>query len=65
VFQDIFPTETTRFTNVILHAGAWSENDGIFSSSKRRVDRVRTASVLPVQAKPNSWIFKELAKKMG
>ncbi len=65
VCQDIFPTETTRFAHVILPAAAWSENDGTFSSSERRVNRVRTASVPPGDAKPNWWIFKEIAKRMG
>jgi formate dehydrogenase major subunit len=65
VCQDIFPTETTRFAHVILPAAAWSENDGTFASSERRVNRVRTASVPPGDAKPNWWIFKELAKRFG
>jgi len=65
VCQDIFPTETTRFAHVILPAAAWSENDGTFASSERRVNRVRTASVAPGDAKPNWWIFKELAKRFG
>ena len=65
VCQDIFPTETTRLAHVILPAAAWSENDGTFTNSERRVDRVRTASVPPGQARPNWWIFKEIAKRMG
>jgi formate dehydrogenase major subunit len=65
VCQDIFPTETTRFAHVVLPAAAWSENDGTFTSSERRVNRVRTASVPPGDAKPNWWIFKEIAKRMG
>ncbi|NTW07062.1 MAG: molybdopterin-dependent oxidoreductase, partial [Syntrophaceae bacterium] len=65
VCQDIFPTETTRFAHVILPAAAWSENDGTFSSSERRVNRVRTASIPPGDAKPNWWIFREIAKRMG
>jgi len=65
VCQDIFPTETTRFAHVILPAAAWSENDGTFTSSERRVNRVRTASKPPGDAKPNWWIFKELAKRLG
>jgi formate dehydrogenase major subunit len=65
VCQDIFQTETTRFAHVVLPAAAWSENDGTFTSSERRVNRVRTASVAPGEAKPNWWIFKELAKRMG
>ena len=65
VCQDIFMTETTRFAHVILPAAAWSENDGTFSSSERRVNRVRTASEPPGEAKPNWWIFKEIARRMG
>ena len=65
VVQDIFPNETTRFAHVIFPAAAWSENDGTFSNSERRVSRVRTASTPPGQAKPNWWIFKQIAKRMG
>jgi formate dehydrogenase major subunit len=65
VCQDIFPTETTRFAHVILPAAAWSENDGTFTSSERRVNRVRTVSPPPGEAKPNWWIFKEIARRMG
>ncbi len=65
VCQDIFPTETTRFAHVIFPAAAWSENDGTFTNSERRVNRVRTASRPPGQARPNWWIFKQIAKRMG
>lgn len=65
VCQEIFPTETTRFAHVILPAAAWSENDGTFTNSERRVNRVRTASQPPGEARPNWWIFKQLAKRMG
>jgi len=65
VCQDIFPTETTRFAHVILPAAAWSENDGTFTNSERRVNRVRTASTPPGMSMPNWWIFKEIAKRMG
>jgi formate dehydrogenase major subunit len=50
VCQDIFPNETTRFAHVVLPAAAWSENDGTFTNSERRVSRVRTAS--PPRAMP-------------
>jgi formate dehydrogenase major subunit len=65
VCHDIFPTETTRFADVIFPAAAWSEDDGTFSNSERRVNRVRAVSKAPGQAKPNWWIFKELAKRLG
>lgn len=65
VCQDIFPNETTRFAHVIFPAAAWSENDGTFTNSERRVNRVRTASKPPGDARPNWWIFKEIARRMG
>jgi formate dehydrogenase major subunit len=63
VVQDIFRNETTRFADVVLPAAAWSENDGTFTNSERRVSRVRTASPPPGQAKPNWWIFKQIARR--
>ena len=65
IAQDIFPTETTRFADVVFPAAAWSENDGTFSNSERRVSRVRTAGAPPGLARPNWWIFKEIARRMG
>ena len=65
VCQDIFPTKTSRSADVILPAAAWSEDDGTFTNSERRVNRVRRVSSPPGQARPNWWIFKELAKRLG
>jgi formate dehydrogenase major subunit len=65
VVQDIFLNETTRFAHVVLPAAAWSENEGTFTNSERRVSRVRTASPAPGISQPNWWIFKEIAKRFG
>ena len=65
VCQDIFETETTQFADVVLPAAAWSENDGTFTNSERRVSRVRTASPPPGAARPNWWIFREIARRFG
>jgi formate dehydrogenase major subunit len=65
VVQDIFLNETTRFAHVVLPAAAWSENDGTFANSERRVSRVRTATSPPGESKPNWWIFKQIAKRFG
>ena len=65
VCNDIFPTETTRFAHVIFPAAAWSEDDGTFTSSERRVNRVRKVSQAPGDARPNWWIFKQIAKRFG
>ncbi len=65
VCQDLFPTETTRFAHVIFPSAGWSEDDGTFTNSERRVSRVRKVSEPPGESKPNWWIFRELAKRMG
>lgn len=65
VCNDIFHTETTRFADVIFPAAAWCEDEGTFTSSERRVNRVRKIKDAPGKAMPNWWIFKELAKRLG
>jgi formate dehydrogenase major subunit len=65
VCSDIFPTETTRFAHVILPSAAWCEDDGTFTNSERRVNRVRKIKDAPGQARPSWWIFKEIARRMG
>jgi len=52
VVQDIFPTETTAYANVILPASVWTEKERTFVNSDRRVLRVRKAVELPVEAVP-------------
>ncbi len=65
VVQDIFMTETARFAHVVLPAAAWSEKEGTFTNSERRVSRVRKVSQAPGLAQPDWWIFKELAGRLG
>ena len=65
VCNDIFHTETTRFAHVIFPAAAWSEDDGTFTNSERRVSRVRKAVDPPGEAMPNWWIFREISRRMG
>jgi formate dehydrogenase major subunit len=65
VCQDLFHTETTRFAHVLFPSAGWSEDDGTFTNSERRVSRVRKVSEPPGQAKPNWWIFREIAKRLG
>ena len=65
VVQDIFPNETTKFADVILPSASWSEDEGTFASSERRINRVRKVKTPPGEAKPNWWIFKQTAKQFG
>ena len=65
VVNDIFANETTRFAHVVLPAAAWGEDEGTFTNSERRVSRVRKVKQAPGEAKPDWWIFKEIARRMG
>lgn len=65
VSLDIFMTETTRFSHVILPSAAWGESDGTFTNSERRVSRVRKVKNAPGISKPGWWVMKEIARRMG
>jgi len=65
VCQDIFPTETTRFADVILPGAAWGESEGTYTNSERRVNMVRKFKSPPGDGRPNWWIFKEVARRFG
>ena len=65
VVQDIFLTDTAREADVVLPAACFAEKDGTFTSTERRVQRVRKAVDPPGEARPDWQIFCELARKMG
>jgi formate dehydrogenase alpha subunit len=65
VVQDIFPTDTTAFADVILPGVAFAEKDGTFVNSDRRVGRVRKAVDPPGEARQDWQIILELAQRMG
>ena len=65
VCNDIFMTRTAEFADVVLPAAAWSEDDGTFTNSERRIGRVRKVAEPPGEARPNWWVFRELAWRMG
>ncbi len=65
VATDLFLTESARQAHVVLPAAGWPEKDGTFINTERRVQRVRAAVPPPNGAKPDWWIFGELAKRMG
>jgi formate dehydrogenase alpha subunit len=65
VVQDIFLTDTAKMADVVLPAACFAEKDGTFTCTERRVQRVRKAVEPPGEAKPDWWIFSELAGRMG
>ncbi|ATE64613.1 nitrate reductase [Rhizorhabdus dicambivorans] len=58
-------TDTGRFAHVRLPAAAWAEKDGTVTNSERRISRQRQALPLPGEVKPDWWIIKEVAARMG
>lgn len=65
VVQDIFLTETAQLAHVVLPATSFAEKDGTFTSTDRRIQRVRKAVKAPGQAKPDWLILTEIMNKMG
>ncbi len=63
--QDIFLTDTAKMADVVLPASCFAEKDGTFTSTERRVQRVRKAVDPPGLAKADWRIFCELSRKMG
>ncbi len=66
VVQDIFMTRTAELADVVLPASVgWAEADGTVTSSERRVQRVRAAVSPPGEARHDTEIIGELARRMG
>ena len=65
VVQDIFLTETARLADVVLPGASFAEKDGTFTSTERRVQRIRKA-VEPVGNSRADWeILAELLERLG
>jgi formate dehydrogenase alpha subunit len=63
--SDIFPTETTELADVVLPAACFAEKDGTFTSTERRIQRIRCCVPPPEEARPE-WIWIcELMEKLG
>jgi formate dehydrogenase major subunit/formate dehydrogenase alpha subunit len=65
VVQDIFPSETAVLADVVLPAACYAEKEGTFTSTERRVQRVRKAVEPPGVARADGEIFCELAERAG
>ncbi len=65
VVQDLFMNETTQYADVILPAASSLEKEGTFTNTERRVQLLKKVVDPPGEAKPDWWIIKELANRMG
>ena len=66
VVQDIVMTRTAEMADVVLPGTAsWCEAEGTVTNSERRVQRVRKALDAPGDARDDTWILAELARRLG
>jgi formate dehydrogenase alpha subunit len=64
VLQEIFPSETAPYADVLLPGASFAEKDGTFTNTERRIQMVNKAIDSPGEAKPDWWIISALAKKI-
>ncbi len=65
VVQDILRNETLDYADVVLPAAAWSEENGTYTNCERRVSLMRRAVPSPGEARKETWIFTQLANRLG
>jgi formate dehydrogenase alpha subunit len=65
VVQDIFLSETAQLADVVLPGASFAEKDGTFTSTERRIQRIRKAVEPPGEARADWEIIVELSKRLG
>jgi len=63
--SEIFMSETAELADVVLPACSFAEKDGTYTTTDRRVQRVRKAVEPLGDSKPDWWIIQELSRRMG
>ena len=65
IVQEIFPTMTTPFADVILPGASFLEKNGTFTNGERRIQRVQKV-VEPIgNSKPDGQIYVEMMNRLG
>jgi formate dehydrogenase alpha subunit len=62
--QEIFPSETSEFADVLLPGVSWAEKGGTFTNTERRVQIVRPAIDPPGEARADWAITADLAGRV-
>jgi ferredoxin-nitrate reductase len=65
VVSDAYPTETTRFADLILPAAQWGEKEGTMTNSERRVSLVEKLVEPPGEARADWEVFAGVGRKLG
>ena len=64
VLQEIFPTETSQYADVLLPGVSFAEKTGTYTNTERRVQMVHKAIDPLGDARQDWWIIAELAKRL-
>jgi formate dehydrogenase alpha subunit len=64
VLQEIFPSETSAFADVLFPGVSFAEKDGTFTNTERRVQRIRKAIEPSGEARQDWEIIAELARRV-
>ncbi len=64
LLQEIFPSETSAYADVLLPGISFAEKSGTFTNTERRVQMVRKVIEPLGDAKPDWWITAEVAKRV-
>ena len=64
VLQEIFPSETSVYADVLLPGASFAEKTGTYTNTERRVQMVHQAIEPIGDAKPDWWITAEIAKRI-
>ncbi|MCL1880145.1 MAG: formate dehydrogenase subunit alpha [Actinomycetia bacterium] len=65
VIQELFLTETAKYADVVLPGVSYTEKEGTFSNTERRVLRVRKAVELEGEMRPDTDILCDVMTRMG
>ena len=64
--HDLFMTDTAQRANVVLPAASFAEHTDLHFSYWHDYVQINNQAIAPVgEAKPNSWVFREIARRMG
>ena len=64
VVDEVYPTLTTQYADVVLPAAMWVEREGQFGNAERRTSIFEKAINPPGEAKCDLWIIMEVAKRV-
>lgn len=62
---DFFMSETARYADVVLPGSLQEEEEGTTTTAEGRVVRIRAATTPPGNARTDTWILLELARRLG